>query len=119
MPAVWRCADQQKAVGSAAAPDLPYNVIRSLGVLERHVPGVDLLVEHGRQFGLIVVINLMIGLCTPPVGYLIYLLANIAGEPPQRVIRESLPFLGVLLAVLLLVTYAPVLTLALPRLVFG
>jgi len=71
------------------------------------------------HFGLIVVINLMIGLCTPPVGYLIYLLANIAGEPPQRVIRESLPFLGVLLAVLLLVTYIPALTLSLPRLVFS
>ncbi|MBL8697875.1 MAG: TRAP transporter large permease [Alphaproteobacteria bacterium] len=71
------------------------------------------------HFGLIVVINLMIGLCTPPVGYLIYLLANIAGEPPQRVIRESLPFLGVLLAVLFAVTYVPALALALPRLLFG
>jgi tripartite ATP-independent transporter DctM subunit len=71
------------------------------------------------HFGLVVVINLMIGLCTPPVGYLIYLLANIAGEPPQRVIRESLPFLGVLLAVLFAVTYLPFLALALPRLLFA
>jgi tripartite ATP-independent transporter DctM subunit len=71
------------------------------------------------HFGVIVVINLMIGLCTPPVGYLIYLLATIAGEPSQRVIRESLPFLGALIAVLVAVTYVPSLTLALPHLLFG
>lgn len=71
------------------------------------------------HFGVVIVINLMIGLCTPPVGYLIYLMANVANEPPQRVIRESLPFLGVLLVTLFLVTYIPALTLALPRLVLG
>ncbi|MBK6007187.1 TRAP transporter large permease [Ramlibacter ginsenosidimutans] len=71
------------------------------------------------HFGLIVVINLMIGLCTPPVGYLIYLLAAIAGEPPKEVIRESLPLLGILLAVLLAVTYVPALALGLPRLLLG
>jgi tripartite ATP-independent transporter DctM subunit len=71
------------------------------------------------HFGVVIVINLMIGLCTPPVGYLIYLMANVANEPPQRVIRESLPFIGVLLATLLAVTYIPALTLALPRLILG
>lgn len=71
------------------------------------------------HFGVVVVINLMIGLCTPPVGYLIYLLANVAKEPPQRVIRESLPFLGVLMLVLLAVTYVPALTLTLPKLILG
>ena len=71
------------------------------------------------HFGVVIVINLMVGLCTPPVGYLIYLMANVANEPPQRVIRESLPFLGVLLVTLFLVTYIPALTLALPRLVLG
>lgn len=71
------------------------------------------------HFGVVIVINLMIGLCTPPVGYLIYLMANVANEPPQHVIRESLPFLGVLLATLLAATYIPALTLALPRLILG
>jgi tripartite ATP-independent transporter DctM subunit len=71
------------------------------------------------HFGLVVILNLMIGLCTPPVGYLIYLLAGIAREPPVRVIRESLPFLGVLLFVLALVTYFPALSLSLGRLVYG
>lgn len=71
------------------------------------------------HFGLVVVINLMIGLCTPPVGYLIYLMADVAKEPPHRVIRESLPFLGVLLLVLAAVTYVPSLSLALPKLLLG
>lgn len=71
------------------------------------------------HFGVLIVINLMIGLCTPPVGYLIYLMANVANEPPQLVIRESLPFLGVLLATLVAVTYIPSLTLTLPRLILG
>jgi TRAP-type transport system large permease protein len=71
------------------------------------------------HFGIVVVINLMIGLCTPPVGYLIYLMANVANESPQLIIRESLPFLGVLVLVLLAVTFVPSLTLFLPRLMLG
>jgi len=73
--------------------------------------GLDLV-----HFGLIVVFNLMIGLCTPPVGYLIYLTARIADAPASAVVRESLPFLGVLGAVLLLVTYVPAVSLAIPNL---
>ncbi len=83
------------------------------------MPAVIALAIDPVHFGIVIVINLMIGLCTPPVGYLIYLMANVAGEPPQAVIRESLPFLGVLLLVLLLVTYIPSLTLTLPRLILG
>ena len=71
--------------------------------------GLDLV-----HFGLIVVFNLMIGLCTPPVGYLIYLTARIADAPAEQVVRESLPYLGVLLAVLLIVTYVPAVSLAVP-----
>lgn len=76
--------------------------------------GIDLV-----QFGVITVLNLMIGLCTPPVGYLIYMTASMADVPPATVIRESLPFLAVLIAVLLLVTYVPAVTLVLPGIVTG
>ncbi|MFW5681261.1 MAG: TRAP transporter large permease [Pseudomonadota bacterium] len=71
------------------------------------------------QFGVMIVLNLMIGLCTPPVGYLIYLTATLAEERPAVVVRHSLPFLGVLVAVLMLVTYVPALTLWLPATVVG
>ncbi len=66
------------------------------------------------HFGIFTVINLMIGLCTPPVGYLIYLSASIAKVRPEVVVRESLPFLVALLVALLLCIYIPALSLWLP-----
>jgi TRAP-type transport system large permease protein len=71
------------------------------------------------QFGVMIVLNLMIGLCTPPVGYLIYMTATMGDVHPTAVIRQSLPFIAVLLVVLGLVTYVPALTLWLPNLVSG
>jgi C4-dicarboxylate transporter DctM subunit len=55
--------------------------------------------------------NTLIGLCTPPIGILIYMSANIAQTGAEVVIRESLPFIAILIAVLLLITYVPALTL--------
>ena len=46
-------------------------------------------------------------------------MANVAHVPPQQVIRESLPFLGVLILTLLAVTYIPALTLAMPAWILG
>lgn len=71
------------------------------------------------QFGVMTVLNLMIGLCTPPVGYLIYMTATMGGVPPTTVVRHSLPFIAVLLIVLALVTYVPAITLWLPNAVSG
>ncbi|MGF1527056.1 MAG: TRAP transporter large permease [Candidatus Competibacterales bacterium] len=68
------------------------------------------------HFGVVIIMNLMIGLCTPPVGYLIYLAADMAQTPPEKVIRESLPFLAALLLALLLCILIPPFTLALPGL---
>lgn len=68
------------------------------------------------HFGIFIVFNLMIGLTTPPVGYLIYLSAHIAEERPERVMRESLPFVAALFVALLLLTYVPILTTFLPDL---
>ncbi len=83
------------------------------------MPAVVALGIDPIHFGVLIVINLMIGLCSPPVGYLIYLMANVAHVPPQQVIRESLPFLGVLILTLLAVTYIPALTLAMPAWILG
>lgn len=73
--------------------------------------GVDLV-----HFGLVMVFNLMLGLLTPPVGILLYICGNFAGVKIERVVREVLPFLGVGLAVLLLITFFPSLVLWLPNL---
>lgn len=66
------------------------------------------------HFGVLVVLNLMIGLTTPPVGYLIYLSAYIANERPEVVIRESLPFLAALVAALLICLVFPAVVTTLP-----
>ena len=71
------------------------------------------------HFGVLVVLNLMIGLTTPPVGYLIYLSAYIARERPEVVIRESLPFLAALVVALLICLVFPAVVLTLPGLYSG
>lgn len=67
-------------------------------------------------FVTIVIVNLNIGLVTPPVALCLYLAADIAGRRAEAVFRESLPFLGALLVALLMVTYIPGLVTFLPRL---
>jgi|HigsolmetaAR201D_1030396.scaffolds.fasta_scaffold01633_14 tripartite ATP-independent transporter DctM subunit len=71
------------------------------------------------HFGVMLVLNLVIGLCTPPVGALIYLTASIGNVSPTAVVRASLPFLAMLICVLLLVTYVPAVSLTLPQLIAG
>ena len=83
------------------------------------VPLLPELGLHPIQFGVMIVLNLMIGLCTPPVGYLIFITSSLGDVPAGQVIRQSLPFLGVLLVVLLLVSYLPAVTLTLPNLIAG
>lgn len=59
------------------------------------------------QFGLMMVINLTIGLLTPPVGTALYLASSISGVSIFKLSRAMLPFWGIMLAVLLLVTFVP------------
>lgn len=68
------------------------------------------------QLGVIMVLNLMIGLLTPPIGMCLFTTARVAGIRLEEMIREALPYYLPLLIVLLLVTYIPQITLALPNL---
>ena len=70
------------------------------------------------HFGVIIVLNLMIGVATPPVGMSLFVTAHVAGIPVERVMRAILPFMIPLIATLMLVTYAPWFSLYLPSLVF-
>jgi tripartite ATP-independent transporter DctM subunit len=70
------------------------------------------------HFATFAVLNLMIGLTTPPVGVCLFICANIAKLPLGPVIRAIMPFLLANLVVLLLVSYIPALSLWLPSLVF-
>lgn len=62
------------------------------------------------QFGLVMVINLTIGLLTPPVGTAMYVGSNVSGVPIPEISRALLPFIAIMLAVLMLVTYVPAFT---------
>jgi len=71
------------------------------------------------HFGVIFVLNLQIGLMTPPYGLTMFLLLRIAKITMGDYMRAMWPFLTTLVVLLLLVTYVPPLTLWLPNLVFG
>jgi tripartite ATP-independent transporter DctM subunit len=70
------------------------------------------------HFGLIMVLNLMIGLLTPPVGMVLYILARVSGISFERTTRACLPFLIPLLVSLALVTYWPGMVMFLPNLFY-
>ena len=71
------------------------------------------------QFGLVFVLNLMIGTITPPVGVVLYVTAKVAQVPFDRMVRAILPYLLPLFAVLSLVTFWPALSTFLPGLLMG
>lgn len=71
------------------------------------------------HLGMVVVFNLMIGLLTPPMGLALYLLADIARTSMKDVLKAMLPFYVPLGITLLLITYVPWLTTAIPRLALG
>ena len=66
------------------------------------------------QFGIIMVLNLMIGLLTPPLGIVLYVLSAVSGVPMGEAIRGTLPFLVPLVVTLLIVTFVPAVSLWLP-----
>ena len=67
------------------------------------------------HFGIIMIMNLCIGLCTPPVGSVLFVGCSVAELKIQQVIKPLLPLFLVMIGVLLLITYFPELTLWLPR----
>ncbi|WP_252106418.1 MULTISPECIES: TRAP transporter large permease [unclassified Halomonas] len=69
------------------------------------------------QFGIIMVLNLMIGLLTPPVGLVLLVLARVADISFPRAVRATVPFIAALLVSLVLITFIPALTLWLPSLI--
>lgn len=73
--------------------------------------GVDMV-----HFGVVVVVNLMIGLITPPYGLLLFIVANLARTGLLPIVRDVLPFLAAMLGALALITFVPDLVLWLPRL---
>ena len=72
--------------------------------------GIDLV-----HFGVVLVVNMMIGLVTPPFGMLLFVINALAGVPLKGMIREAWLFIGVLIVVLALITVFPQIVLWLPQ----
>jgi tripartite ATP-independent transporter DctM subunit len=80
------------------------------------MPVVTQLGINPIHFGLIVVVNLMIGLLTPPLGLCLFVVCGVAKVKLGPLIREVMPFLIVEIVILFMITYMPWFTLTLPRL---
>jgi C4-dicarboxylate transporter DctM subunit len=71
------------------------------------------------HLGIIMVVNMEIGMITPPVGLNLFVTSGVAGMPMMSVVRAALPFLAVLFVFLILVTYVPILSTFLPTYFMG
>ena len=71
------------------------------------------------HFGVIMVLNIVIGLITPPMGIGLYIMSNITGQSVERITVACMPFLVPLLLALMLVTFVPWLSLWLPTWLLG
>lgn len=80
------------------------------------LPSVEAFGIDPLHFGIIVLVNLMIGLLTPPMGLVLFVLSSATETPVTTVIRGVAPFLIPLLVALVLITYFPTISLFLPRL---
>ncbi len=68
------------------------------------------------HFGVMAVMNIMMGLVTPPYGLLLFMMSKVTDVPLRDIVREAMPFLYAMLGALALITLFPSLTLFLPRL---
>ncbi|MEC7761284.1 MAG: TRAP transporter large permease subunit [Pseudomonadota bacterium] len=71
------------------------------------------------HFAVIVIVNMEIGALTPPIGLNLFVMSQISGLPLPKVIRGVLPYAGLMLILLALVTYVPEISMWLPDLVLG
>ena len=73
--------------------------------------GIDLV-----HFGVVIIVNMMIGLSSPPYGMLCFTTSSVAKVPVQKVFKEVLPMVAVMIVILLLITYIPVIVMTIPNL---
>lgn len=83
------------------------------------VPAVMALGIDPVHFGIIMILNMMIGLLTPPVGLALFVVADIARTPIAAVAREAIPYVIAFLAILALITFVPQISLWLPDAAYG
>ncbi len=80
------------------------------------LPVVTELGMHPVHFGIVMVLNLCIGLCTPPVGTILFVGSGVAKVSVTQVVKPLLPFLAIMIIVLMLVVFIPQISMLLPSL---
>jgi tripartite ATP-independent transporter DctM subunit len=104
-------------------------LLLAFGIFIEPLPGIVVLVPilapiahalgiNDLQFGIIVIVNLTIGMITPPVGGLLFVTSVVAKVPLTRLVRELWPFMWAQIAVLIVLSFVPALSTWLPG-VFG
>jgi len=71
------------------------------------------------HFSIILILNLMLGLITPPVGVVLYILSSLSKVSFDKIVKATMPFLGMLVLALLIVTFVPPIVTFLPNLVYN
>jgi len=79
-----------------------------------NIVGIDLV-----HFGVVMTLNLMIGVATPPIGMSLFVVSQISNMKIEDLMRSILPFLIPPIIVLFIITYVPILVTWIPNLVFG
>jgi tripartite ATP-independent transporter DctM subunit len=79
------------------------------------IPTAEALDLDMVHFGVVVVLNIMLGLITPPYGLLLFIMTNIAQVPLRDIVSDLMPFLIAMIVVLALITFVPDIALWLPR----
>ena len=87
-----------------------------LVILPVLLPTVTALGIDPVHFGVMAIVNIMLGLVTPPYGLLLFMMTKIADVPLRDIVRESMPYLYVMFAALAIITLVPDTVLFLPRL---
>ncbi|KKB85189.1 permease [Devosia limi DSM 17137] len=82
------------------------------------IPAAEALGIDMVHFGIVVVVNIMLGLITPPYGMLLFIMTKISGAPMRHLVSDVMPFLIGLLVALIVFTFVPATVLWLPRM-FG
>lgn len=79
------------------------------------LPIVEKLGVHPIHFGIVMIMNLCIGICTPPVGTCLFVGCGIADTTITKILPHILPFFAAMVVVLFIITYMPVLSLIVPQ----
>ena len=121
--AEWMAAQQLSQAGFLIAVNL---FLLAFGIFIEPLPGVMVLapilapvaVKLGvdpTHFAMIVIVNLTLGMITPPVGGLLFVTSNVARVPMGALVRELMPFLLAHGVILMIITFVPALSVWLPH----